>query len=244
MNDAAWKWFFTNVGKERCPIMDTWWQTETGGIILAPLHNVNYQKPGFASLPFFGVAPGIENEELIIKNKNWPGLSSNFVRDDQIYHTGDKAMMDDDGDFKILGRIDDVVNICGHRLGTSEVESVVNALGEVEESAAIGIPHRIKGQALCIFVTTTSALDQEKKESVAKEIASRIRQDIGAIAKPDKIVFITELPKTRSGKIKRNLLKIIGKKQKVDYEGADIQSVVNAACVKEIELAMAHAIKM
>ncbi|MBE6447607.1 MAG: acetate--CoA ligase [Alphaproteobacteria bacterium] len=244
MNEAAWKWLFTNVGKEKCPIMDTWWQTETGGIILAPLHNVKYQKPGFASMPFFGVAPGIENEELIIKNKNWPGLSSNFVRDDQIYHTGDKAMVDDDGDFKILGRIDDVVNICGHRLGTSEVESVVNALGEIEESAAIGVPHRIKGQALCIFATTTADLDQDQKESVAKEITTRIRQDIGAIAKPDKIVFIPELPKTRSGKIKRNILKIIGKKQNIDYDAADMQSIINISCIKEIEHAMTHAIKM
>ncbi|MBQ3564680.1 MAG: AMP-binding protein [Alphaproteobacteria bacterium] len=244
MNESAWEWFFNNIGQKRCPIMDTWWQTETGGIMLAPLHNISLQKPCFAAKPFFGVVPDIQNDELVILKKNWPGLSSNFARDDgQIYHTGDKAMRDEDGDFRVLGRIDDVVNISGHRLGTSEVESIVNSLGEIEESAAIGIPHRIKGQALCIFATTTSTLEPEQKESVAREISSRIRQDIGAIAKPDKIVFIPELPKTRSGKIKRNILKIIGEKKKIDYESGDLSSLVNLNCIKDIETAMQRAIK-
>jgi len=153
-------------------------------------------------------------------------------------------MKDDDGDFRILGRIDDVVNISGHRLGTSEVESVVNALGEIEESAAIGIPHRIKGQALCIFVTTTTLLDPEKQVSVSQEIASRIRQDIGAIAKPDRVVFIPELPKTRSGKIKRNILKIIGEKKEIDYKCPDLESVINVECIKQIETAMRNAVKL
>lgn len=244
MNEAAWHWYFDNIGKGRCPIMDTWWQTETGGIMLAPLCNLD-QKPCFAAKPFFGVIPDIKDDELIITKKNWPGLSSNFSRNDgKIYHTGDKAMRDADGDFRILGRIDDVVNISGHRLGTSEVESVVNALGEIEESAAIGIPHRIKGQALCIFVTTTTPLDQEKQESVSQEITSRIRQDIGAIAKPDRVVFIPELPKTRSGKIKRNILKAIGEKKEIDYRCPDLESVINIECVKQIEMAMHSAVKL
>ncbi len=246
MNESAWQWYFENIGKKRCPIMDTWWQTETGGIILAPLHNIEYQKPCFASKPFFGIIPGIENDELIIKNKNWPGLSSNFSKNDgEIYHTGDKAMIDNDGDFRILGRIDDVVNICGHRLGTSEVESVVNTLGEIEESAAIGIPHRIKGQVLCIFVTTTTDLTDEQKKSVTEEISSRIRQDIGAIAKPDRVVFIHELPKTRSGKIKRNILKAIGEsKGVISYNGKDLDSVINPACIKDIEKSIKYAIRV
>ncbi len=244
MNEAAWQWYFDNIGKKRCPIMDTWWQTETGGIVLAPLCNLD-QKPCFAAKPFFGIVPDIKDGELVIKEKNWPGLSSNFSRDDdEIYHTGDKAMRDADGDFRILGRIDDVVNISGHRLGTSEVESVVNALGEIEESAAIGIPHRIKGQALCIFVTTTTPLDQEQQESVSQEIAFRIRQDIGAIAKPDRVVFIPELPKTRSGKIKRNILKAIGEKKEIDYRCPDLESVINVECIKQIEAAMRGAIKI
>lgn len=244
MNEAAWHWFSENIGRKRCPIMDTWWQTETGGIILAPLHNLD-QKPCFAAKPFFGITPDILNDELVIRRKNWPGLSSSFSRDDgEIYHTGDKAMRDADGDFRILGRIDDVVNISGHRLGTSEVESVVNALGEIEESAAIGIPHRIKGQALCIFATTTTQLEPSQKESVAQEINQRIRQDIGAIAKPDKIVFIPELPKTRSGKIKRNILKAIGEKREINYDSPDIASLVNLACIRQIEQAMNGAIKV
>ena len=243
MNESAWQWYFENIGKSRCPIMDTWWQTETGGIMLAPLHNLS-QKPCFSAKPFFGVIPDIKNSELVFMKKNWPGLSSNFSRDDgEIYHTGDKATTDEDGDFQILGRIDDIVNISGHRLGTSEVESIVNTLGEIEESAAVGIPHRIKGQALCIFATTTTELNSEQKESVAKEITSRIRQDIGAIAKPDKIVFIPELPKTRSGKIKRNILKTIGEKRSVDYHSRDIESVINPICIKQIESAMMNAIK-
>ena len=224
--------------------MDTWWQTETGGIMLAPLYNLD-QKPCFAAKPFFGIVPDIKDDELVIMKKNWPGLSSNFSKKDRkIYHTGDKAIRDADGDFRILGRIDDVVNISGHRLGTSEVESVVNALGEIEESAAIGIPHRIKGQALCIFVTTTTPLDQEKQASVAQEITSRIRQDIGAIAKPDRVIFIPELPKTRSGKIKRNILKSIGEKKEIDYGSPDLESVINIECVKQIEVAMHNAIKL
>ena len=244
MNEAAWQWYFDNIGQKRCPIMDTWWQTETGGIMLAPLCNLN-QKPCFAAKPFFGVIPDIKDDELVIKKKNWPGLSSNFSRDDgEIYHTGDKAMRDADGDFRILGRIDDVVNISGHRLGTFEVESVVNALGEIEESAVIGIPHRIKGQALCIFVTTTTPLDQEQQASVSQEITLRIRQDIGAIAKPDRVVFIPELPKTRSGKIKRNILKAIGEKKEIDYQCSDIESVINVECIRQIEVAMRNAVKV
>lgn len=244
MNESAWQWYFDNIGKKRCPIMDTWWQTETGGIMLAPLHNLD-QKPCFAAKPFFGIVPDIQADELVIKKKNWPGLSSNFTKKDDgdVYHTGDKAERDQDGDFRILGRIDDVVNISGHRLGTSEIESIVNTLGEIEESAAIGIPHRIKGQALCIFVTTTTPLDPSQKESVAQEITSRIRQDIGAIAKPDRIVFIPELPKTRSGKIKRNILKIIGEKKEINYTCPDLESVVNTNCIKDIETAMRAAVK-
>ncbi len=244
MNESAWQWYFDNIGKKRCPIMDTWWQTETGGIMLAPLHNLD-QKPCFAAKPFFGIVPDIQADELVIKKKNWPGLSSNFTKEDDrdVYHTGDKAERDQDGDFRILGRIDDVVNISGHRLGTSEIESIVNTLGEIEESAAIGIPHRIKGQALCIFVTTTTPLDPSQKESVAQEITSRIRQDIGAIAKPDRIVFIPELPKTRSGKIKRNILKIIGEKKEINYTCPDLESVVNTNCIKDIETAMRAAVK-
>ena len=236
INETAWQWYCKNIGQNRCPIMDTWWQTETGGIILAPLCNLSEQKPGFASKPFFGIEPDIVNSELVIKRKNWPGLSANFERNDgKIYHTGDKAMADEDGDIKILGRIDDVINVSGHRIGTSELESVINSLGEIEECAVVGVPHRIKGQAIFVFATTTSELNQEQKESVFKEISERIRQEIGAIAKPEKAAFVSELPKTRSGKIKRNVLQLIGSKEPIDSNRSDFASIANPECLKEIE---------
>ena len=235
MDEAAWNWFFTHIGQGRCPIADTWWQTETGGIILAPLCNLE-QKPGFASKPFFGIVPKIVNDELVIQEKNWPGLSVNFSREDgQCYHTGDKAMQDADGDIKILGRIDDVINVSGHRIGTSELESIINSLGEIEECAVVGVPHRIKGQTIFVFATTTTELNQSQKESVFQEIIARTREEIGAIAKPEKAAFVPALPKTRSGKIKRNILKTIGAREDINYDSADFSSIVNPECIQEIE---------
>ena len=144
-------------------------------------------------------------------------------------------MQDADGDIKILGRIDDVINVSGHRIGTSELESIINSLGEIEECAVVGVPHRIKGQTIFVFATTTTELNQSQKESVFQEIIARTREEIGAIAKPEKAAFVPALPKTRSGKIKRNILKTIGAREDINYDSADFSSIVNPECIQEIE---------
>lgn len=229
INPEAWMWYFKTIGKENCPIVDTWWQTETGGIMLTTLPGVHEMKPGAAGLPFFGVQPAIVDENgveardgnggfLVIK-RPWPSLMRSIYGDDDryreqywekipnVYFAGDGARKDDDGYFWVMGRIDDVVNVAGHRLGTAEVESVLVAHPQVAEAAVVGVADEIKGESIVAFVSLEA--DCEESESVRKELNDLVVKEIGAIARPSKLAFADSLPKTRSGKIMRRLLRSV-----------------------------------
>jgi acetyl-CoA synthetase len=229
INPEAWLWYHRVIGKERCPIVDTWWQTETGGILITPLPGAHTLKPGSASRPFFGVEPVIlrddgkevgvnEGGKLCIK-KPWPGMlrttwgdhnrfiETYFTMYPNIYFTGDGCRLDSDGDYWLMGRIDDVVNVSGHRIGTAEVESALVSHPKVAEAAVAPMPHDIKGQGLYAFVTLKDGVAES--EELKKELNNHVRKEIGPIAVPDKIQFAPALPKTRSGKIMRRILRKI-----------------------------------
>ncbi len=229
INPEAWMWYYDIVGGGRCPIVDTWWQTETGGILITPLAGCMTIKPGSASRPFFGVEPAILKDDgtpcgvneggyLVIK-KPWPGImrtvygeherfkETYFVRFPGNYFTGDGCRIDEDGDYWLMGRIDDVLNVSGHRIGTAEVESALVSHIKVAEAAVVGMPHEIKGQGIYAFVTLNVGV--EKADELKKELVKHVRAEIGPIATPDKIQFTDALPKTRSGKIMRRILQKI-----------------------------------
>jgi acetyl-CoA synthetase len=229
INPEAWMWYYNNIGKKKCPIVDTWWQTETGGILITPLPGAMTLKPSSASRPFFGIEPIIlredgteadinEGGDLVIK-KPWPGMMRTVYKNHKryietywsqfpgMYFAGDGARKDKDGDYWLMGRIDDVINISGHRIGTAEVESALVSHKDVAESAVVPFPHEIKGQALYCFVTLNKGV--EKSDDLKKELRAHVGEEIGHIAKPDKIQFADVLPKTRSGKIMRRILKAI-----------------------------------
>ncbi|HNR31779.1 MAG TPA: acetate--CoA ligase [Candidatus Hydrogenedentes bacterium] len=229
INPEAWMWYYTKVGKEKLPIVDTWWQTETGGILINPLPGAMTLKPGSASRPFFGVDPVIlrddssecgpnEGGKLCIR-KPWPGImrttwgdhdrfiDTYFSMYPNIYFTGDGCRKDDDGDYWLMGRIDDVVNVSGHRIGTAEVESALVSHEKVAEAAVAPMPHEIKGQALYAYVTLVGGIDPS--DALRKELVNHVRKEIGPIAAPDIIQFAPALPKTRSGKIMRRILRKI-----------------------------------
>jgi len=233
INPEAWMWYYRVIGKERCPIVDTWWQTETGGILITPLPGAHVLKPGSASRPFFGVEPVVlrddgtecapnEGGKLCIK-KPWPGMARTmwgdhdrfidtyFTMYPNLYFTGDGCRVDEDGDYWLLGRIDDVVNVSGHRIGTAEVESALVSHPKVAEAAVAPMPHEIKGQALYAFVTLKEGV--QESDDLRKELALHVRKEIGPIAVPDKIQFAPALPKTRSGKIMRRILRKIAEGQ-------------------------------
>ena len=233
INPEAWMWYFNVIGKGRCPISDTWWQTETGGHLITPLPGVHTLKPGSASRPFFGVEPVVlrddgsecaanEGGKLCIK-KPWPGImrttwgdhdrfiNTYFCTFKNMYFTGDGCRVDNDGDYWLLGRVDDVVNVSGHRIGTAEVESALVSHPKVAEAAVAPMPHDIKGQALYAFVTLKDGISDS--DDLKKELATHVRKEIGAIAVPDKIQFAPGLPKTRSGKIMRRILRKIAENQ-------------------------------
>jgi acetyl-CoA synthetase len=229
INPEAWMWYHANIGRQRCPIVDTWWQTETGMILISPLPGITSTKPGSATQPFPGITAEIRTSDgqrvetgggLLALTKPWPAMLRGIYGDperfvktyftrwsDGVYFTGDGARRDEDGYFWLLGRVDDVLNVAGHRLGTMEVESALVDHPKVAEAAVVGRPHEIKGQAAVAFVTLKegekagSAMEDELKEHVVKKI--------GAIARPDQILFAADLPKTRSGKIMRRLLRDI-----------------------------------
>ncbi|MFC1905229.1 acetate--CoA ligase [Chloroflexota bacterium] len=226
INPEAWMWYYNTIGKSKCPIVDTYWQTETGGIIITPLAGAIPTKPGSASLPFFGVVPAILNEDgiptrvneggyLVVK-RPWPGLmrqvygnperfkNTYFVQFPGMYSTGDGARIDKDGFYWLMGRIDDVINVSGHRIGTAEVESTLVSHPKVAEAAVVGMPHEIKGQGIYAYVTLKA--DVPKSDDLKKELIAHVRKQIGPIATPDKIQFADSLPKTRSGKIMRRIL--------------------------------------
>ena len=238
INPEAWMWYYEHIGKNRCPIVDTWWQTETGGILITPLPGAHTLKPGSANRPFFGVEPIVLNDDgkqcgvneggkLCIK-KPWPGMmrtmwgdhdrfiDTYFVMYPDLYFTGDGCRVDPDGDYWLMGRIDDVVNVSGHRIGTAEVESALVSHEKVSEAAVAPMPHEIKGQALYAFVTLKEHI--EPSDALKKELVTHIRKEIGPIAVPDKIQFAPALPKTRSGKIMRRILRKIAEGQ-VDQLG-------------------------
>ena len=227
INPEAWRWYHRNAGKERCPIVDTWWQTETGAIMISPLPGCTPTKPGTATLPFFGVDASILDEtgqecganeggKLVIR-KPWPSMLRTIYGDKKryrdtywndykgMYTAGDGARTDRQGNFWIVGRLDDVLNVSGHRLGTAEVESALVAHKVVAEAAVVGRPHEIKGQGVAAFVTVKGG--SKTSDALAKELRNHVGKVIGAIAKPDEIYFAPALPKTRSGKIMRRLLK-------------------------------------
>jgi acetyl-CoA synthetase len=229
INPEAWIWYYNTIGGGRCPIVDTWWQTETGGILITPLPGAIKIKPGSATLPFFGVQPCIVNEEgkelegpcsgnLCIKFP-WPGMmrtvygdherfrQTYFSQYDNKYFTGDGANRDKDGYYWITGRVDDVINVSGHRIGTAEIESALVSHETVAEAAVVGYPHEIKGQGIYAYVTLNTGVT--KDENLKKTLVAHVRKQIGPIATPDAIQWADGLPKTRSGKIMRRILKKI-----------------------------------
>jgi acetyl-CoA synthetase len=229
INPDAWVWYHEHVGKNKCPIVDTWWQTETGGIMITPLPGAMPLKPGSACLPFPGIEAEVVRKDgtradvdeggyLVIK-KPWPSMLRTVYGDHErfrktyfseypgFYYTSDAARVDKDGYFWLMGRVDDVVNISGHRIGTAEVESALVEHPAVAESAIVPFPHEIKGQALYAFVLLKKG--HEGSDALAKELRAHVGEAIGHIAKPDKIQFADDLPKTRSGKIMRRILKKI-----------------------------------
>jgi acetyl-CoA synthetase len=229
INPEAWKWYNEVVGNGKCPIVDTWWQTETGGILITPIPGAVDAKPGSATLPFFGVSPEIvdpegrvltgEAEGLLVMAGSWPGQARTLYRDharfvatyfsqfEGKYFTGDGCRRDADGYYWITGRVDDVINVSGHRMGTAEVESALVAHRVVAEAAVVGVPHPIKGQGIYCYVTLNSGVDPD--DALKKELVRQVRQQIGPIASPDFIQFAPAVPKTRSGKIMRRILRKI-----------------------------------
>ena len=253
INPEAWMWYHTMIGKKRCPIVDTWWQTETGSIMIAPLPGVTPTKPGSGTRPFFGVVAKVVDDQCkevprnsggkLIITQPWPSMLRTLWGDDErylkaywsefpgktgIYFTGDGARQDKDGYFWIVGRIDDVLNVSGHRLGTAEVESALVSHPSVAEAAAVGRPDELKGQALVVFVTVKSGITPN--EALKEELRNHVGKEIGSIAKPDTVRFAASLPKTRSGKIMRRILKEIasGREVKGDTTTLEDFSVVAA----------------
>lgn len=252
INPETWVWYYHWIGQERCPIVDTWWQTETGGILISPIPGCHTLKPGSASKPFFGVEPVVlkndntlcdvnEGGSLCIK-KPWPGImrtmwgdhkrfiDTYFSRFENVYFTSDGCRVDEDGDYWLMGRIDDVVNISGHRIGTAEVESALVSHHAVAEAAVIPIPDEVKGQALYAYATLVEGIDST--DELRAELAKHVRQEIGPIAVPSHIQFAKALPKTRSGKIMRRILRKIAVKEVEDL--GDISTLADPSVVDEL----------
>ncbi len=252
INPEAWNWYNENVGKGKCPIVDTWWQTETGGILITPLPGVTKAKPGSATKPFFGITPVILDDQgnelsgategvLCIKD-SWPGqmrtiwgdherfVSTYFEMFKGYYFTGDGCRRDEDDDYWITGRVDDVINVSGHRMGTAEVESALVAHATVSEAAVVGYPHDIKGQGIYCYVTLMDGV--EPTDELRVELANWVRTEIGPIAKPDVIQWAPGLPKTRSGKIMRRILRKIAEN---DYDSlGDTSTLSDPSVVDEL----------
>ena len=252
INEEAWHWYHDNVGKGNCPLVDTWWQTETGGIMISALAGITPNKPAHASLPLPGIHPVIvdaEGNELIGNNVQgnlcikfpWPSILRTTYGDHQrcintyfsnykgMYFTGDGVKRDHDGYLRILGRVDDVINVSGHRMGTAEVENAINEHEEVIESAVVGYPHNIKGEGIYAYVIVNS---KSSDDIIKGEIIDVVRRVIGPIAKPDKVQIVSGLPKTRSGKIMRRILRKIASN---DYKNlGDTSTLLNPNVVEEI----------
>ncbi|MNJ87604.1 Acetyl-coenzyme A synthetase [compost metagenome] len=253
INEEAWHWFDENIGKSKCPIVDTWWQTETGGIMISPIAFVTPTKPSFATLPLPGIQPILVDEQgneiegngvngnLCIKFP-WPGMLRTTYGDHErckltyfstykdLYFTGDGCLRDEDGYYRITGRVDDVINVSGHRIGTAEVENAINMHAGVVESAVVGYPHDVKGQGIYAFVINPNVHNDE--DLTRKDILQTVTRVIGAIAKPDKILFVSGLPKTRSGKIMRRILRKIAEGDTSNL--GDVSTLLDPTVVTEI----------
>ena len=252
INEEAWNWYNDNVGKKNCPIVDTWWQTETGGIMISPLPNIIDCKPTYATLPLPGIQPVLldnQGNEILENNVEgnlcikypWPSILRTTYGDHNrcretyfstfkgYYFTGDGARRDENGYYRILGRVDDVINVSGHRIGTAEVEDAINLNKEVIESAVVGFPHEIKGQGIFGFVIVK---ESEKEIDYFSSIRETVNKYIGPIAKPDQILIVPGLPKTRSGKIMRRILRKIASNQFDNF--GDISTLLNPEIVEEI----------
>ena len=252
INPEAWHWYYETVGKSRCPIVDTWWQTETGGILISPLPGATALKPGSATRPFFGVVPGLVDnlgnllegatEGNLVILDSWPGQMRSIYRDHDrfvdtyfktfrgMYFTGDGARRDEDGYYWITGRVDDVLNVSGHRMGTAEIESAMVAHRKVAEAAVVGVPHPLKGQGIYVYVTLLAG--EEPSEQLRQELQQWVRKEIGPIAVPDIIQWAPGLPKTRSGKIMRRILRKIATDE---YDSlGDISTLADPAVVPQL----------
>ncbi|MEQ9299946.1 MAG: acetate--CoA ligase [Cyclobacteriaceae bacterium] len=253
INEEAWHWYHDHVGKGKCPIVDTWWQTETGGIMISPIPGVTPTKPAYATLPLPGIQPIIvDNEGNELKGKSvegnlcikypWPSMlrttygdherckQTYFSTFENLYFTGDGVKRDEDGYYRILGRVDDVMNVSGHRMGTAEVENAINEHPRVVESAVVGYPHDIKGQGIYAYVIAD--MDGRTAENLIKEIKDTVSKIIGPIAKPDQIQIVSGLPKTRSGKIMRRILRKAASGDTANM--GDTSTLLNPEVVDEI----------
>jgi acetyl-CoA synthetase len=252
IKEPEWMWYHSVIGSENCPIVDTWWQTETGGILITPLPGAIPTKPGSATLPFFGVEPVILNQQgdelegategLLAIKSAWPGMMRTLYGDHErfrqtyfaafpgYYLTGDGAKRDEDGYYWITGRVDDVLNVSGHRIGSAEVEGAIGKADGVAEAAVVGYPHDIKGQGIYAYVTLMSGLEPDDELTAA--IVKTVRAEIGPHASPDKIQFTDGLPKTRSGKIMRRILRKIAEGE-VDKLG-DTSTLADPSVVEDL----------
>jgi len=264
INEEAWHWFDRHIGKGRCPVVDTWWQTETGGILISNLAGITPQKPSYATLPLPGIQPllvdengkpvqggdaslpelseGIISGNLCIKFP-WPGMlrttygdhercrTNYFATYPDLYFTGDGCLRDEEGNYRITGRVDDILNVSGHRIGTAEVENAINMHTGVVESAVVGYPHDIKGQGIYAFVILHGGSND--MDEVKQHINLSVTKMIGALAKPDKIQFVNGLPKTRSGKIMRRILRKIAEDEIANL--GDISTLLDPNVVEEIK---------
>lgn len=261
INPEAWQWYYHYVGHDHCPIVDTWWQTEAGGILISAIPGAMGLKPGSAALPFFGVKPVIlrarnsgdepaeeaevnEKGELCLAS-NWPGImrtlygeperhiSGYYTQQPGYFFSGDGAYKDEDGYFWITGRIDDIVNISGHRLGTAEVEKVLCSHPGVVEAAVVGYPHPVKGEDLYVYVVTSA--EWEGNDALRDELKNLVRQEIGPIAIPGKIQFVQEMPKNRSGKIVRRILRKIASGAGNEIDASMLNILAEPGIVKIID---------
>ena len=252
INPEAWEWYYHTIGQGNCPVVDTWWQTETGGHMITPLPYATALKPGSASMPFFGIEPQVVNEQgevlegeaegILVLARSWPGqmrtiygdhdrfFETYFSQCSGYYFTGDGARRDGDGYYWITGRVDDVLNVSGHRIGTAEVEGAIGKADGVAEAAVVGYPHDIKGQGIYAFVTLMTGVDAD--DSIEQGIRESVKKDIGPHAKPDRLQFTPALPKTRSGKIMRRILRKIAEGD-TDNMG-DISTLADPSVVENL----------